>query len=275
MAWYTSSPKHQEKREDNIVSTFSALVVELTIRLPSRPPKAQQRNHGEIRKAPRLRPRRRLRLGLRPVAPRVHPSRGTASHVRHGGPPRPPGEGPPRAQVLGHRRHQRGDGRVHRRSPGRGRGIRPGRSRPRRDRRRRGQLRLEDRRRGWRDPVGGVENLHEIFNYFSKLDSKYEVLDKARAQLEVALDKVKKSDTANPETVEKIESALSSTNAKIKEINDEYDLVGVGMTALGVVGDLVEKAIVKAGELNEEYQLLSKAADALKEAVDKAKAASK
>lgn len=49
----------------------------------------------------------------------------------------------------------------------------------------------------------------------------------------------------------------------------------MGMTALGVVGDLVEKAIVKAGELNEEYQLSSKAADALKEAVDKAKAASK
>ena len=69
----------------------------------------------------------------------------------------------------------------------------------------------------------------------------------------------------------KIESALSSTNAKIKEINDEYDLVGVGMTALGVVGDLVEKAIVKAGELNEEYQLSSKASDALKEAIEKAK----
>lgn len=114
----------------------------------------------------------------------------------------------------------------------------------------------------------------EIFNYFSKLDSKYEVLDKAKAQLEVALEKVKKSETANPETIEKIESALSSTNAKIKEINDEYDLVGVGMTALGVVGDLVEKAIVKAGELNEEYQLSSKASNALKEAVEKAKKAS-
>lgn len=114
----------------------------------------------------------------------------------------------------------------------------------------------------------------EIFNYFSKLDSKYEVLDKAKVQLEVALEKVKKSETANPETIEKIESALSSTNAKIKEINDEYDLVGVGMTALGVVGDLVEKAIVKAGELNEEYQLSSKASNALKEAVEKAKKAS-
>lgn len=114
----------------------------------------------------------------------------------------------------------------------------------------------------------------EIFNYFSKLDSKYEVLDSAKGQLENALEKVKSSDTANPETVQKIESALASTNAKISEINDEYDLVGTGMTALGVVGDLVEKAIIKAGELNEEYSLSSKASAALSDAVAKAKASS-
>mmetsp|Transcript_4609 Transcript_4609/g.6734 ORF Transcript_4609/g.6734 Transcript_4609/m.6734 type:complete len:231 (+) Transcript_4609:121-813(+) len=113
----------------------------------------------------------------------------------------------------------------------------------------------------------------EIFNYFSKLDSKYEVLDSAKGQLEKALEKVKSSESANPETIEKIESALSSTNKKISEINDEYDLVGTGMTALGVVGDLVEKAIIKAGELNEEYELSSKATKALSDAVDKAKAA--
>lgn len=115
----------------------------------------------------------------------------------------------------------------------------------------------------------------EIFNYFSKLDSKYELLDKAKVQLENALDKVKSSESANPETIEKIEKALSSTNSKIKEINDEYDLVGVGLTALGVVGDLVEKAVIKAGELNEEYQLSSKATAALSEAVEKAKAANR
>jgi len=115
----------------------------------------------------------------------------------------------------------------------------------------------------------------EIFNYFSKLDSKFEVLDKAKIQLENALEKVKNTENANPETIEKIESALSSTNSKIREINDEYDLVGTGMTALGVVGDLVEKAIIKAGELNEEYQLSSKATAALSDAVDKAKASSK
>lgn len=115
----------------------------------------------------------------------------------------------------------------------------------------------------------------EIFNYFSKLDSKYEVLDQAKGQLESALDKVKSSEGANPETIEKIESALASTNAKISEINDEYDLVGTGMTALGVVGDLVEKAIIKAGELNDEYQLSSKATSALSDAIEKAKAANK
>ena len=113
----------------------------------------------------------------------------------------------------------------------------------------------------------------EIFNYFSKLDSKYEVLDNAKSQLESALEKVKKSDSANPETIDKIESALKNTNSKIREINDEYDLVGTGMTALGVVGDLVEKAIIKAGELNEEYKLSDKATKAIGDAVEKAKKA--
>merc|ERR1719253_1007329 len=87
----------------------------------------------------------------------------------------------------------------------------------------------------------------EGFNYFSKLDAKYEVLDQAKGQLENALAKVKANPNGNPETVQKIESALASTTAKIEEINDEYDLVGTGMTALGVIGDLVEKAVVKAG----------------------------
>ena len=45
------------------------------------------------------------------------------------------------------------------------------------------------------------------------------------------------------------------------------------MTALGVIGDLVEKAVVKAGELNEEYQLSSKALAALSDATASAKAA--
>lgn len=111
----------------------------------------------------------------------------------------------------------------------------------------------------------------EVYNYLAKLDDKYDVLNKAKTSLEDALSKVKNQGNVDPETVDKLETALSSTNQKIKEINNEYDLVGAGSTALGVVGDLVEKAVAKATELNKEYNLTDKAKEALGQAVDKAK----
>lgn len=113
----------------------------------------------------------------------------------------------------------------------------------------------------------------EVYNYLSKIDAKYEVLDNAKSTLESTLDKVKSSGNADPAVVEKLEKALSSTTSKIKEINDEYDLVGAGTTALGVIGDLVERAVKKAGELNEDYKLSDRALDAVKSAVDKTKKA--
>ena len=67
------------------------------------------------------------------------------------------------------------------------------------------------------------------------------------------MNKLKSNGSIEPESIAKVEAALASTSAKIGEINEEYDLVGASVTALGVVGDLVEKAIKKAGELNEEY----------------------
>jgi hypothetical protein len=115
----------------------------------------------------------------------------------------------------------------------------------------------------------------QVFNYLAGLDKKYEVLNKAKISLQEAVDKLKSQDSVDKETLAKVESALSSTKSKISEINDEYDLVGAGTTALGVVGDLVEKAVKKFGELNEEYKLTGKATDALKGAVDKAKLAAK
>lgn len=115
----------------------------------------------------------------------------------------------------------------------------------------------------------------QVFNYLAGLDSKYEVLKKAQASLQKSLDNLKKSDSVDPATIEKVEKALANTKAKITEINDEYDLVGGATTALGVVGELVEKAIKKAGELNEEYKLTDKATTSLKSAVEKAKEAAK
>lgn len=111
----------------------------------------------------------------------------------------------------------------------------------------------------------------ETYNYLTKLDTKYEVLTKAKTSLEEALEKVKSGENANAETIEKVEKALASTTSKLKEINDEYDLVGAGVTALGVCGDLVEKALKKAGELNEEYKLTDKALGSVKTAVEQAK----
>ncbi|KAL7557147.1 hypothetical protein ACA910_002429 [Epithemia clementina (nom. ined.)] len=113
----------------------------------------------------------------------------------------------------------------------------------------------------------------EVFNYLAALDSKYEALGKAKNSLDDALTKLKSQPNVDPETLTKVEKAISSTKKKVSEINDEYDLVGGGMTALGVIGDLVEKAVQKVGELNKEYKLSDKAVVSLKGAVEKAKEA--
>jgi hypothetical protein len=113
----------------------------------------------------------------------------------------------------------------------------------------------------------------EIYNYLATLDAKYELLNSAKTSLEETLDKVKSSDKVDPETVKKVENALASTTSKINEINEEYDLLEVSKTSLGVIGDLVEKAVKKAGELNDEYKLTDKATSAISSAVEKAKKA--
>ena len=115
----------------------------------------------------------------------------------------------------------------------------------------------------------------EVFNYLANIDKKYSLLESAKSSLQASLDKLKSQDSVDPATIEKVETALAQTNSKIKEINDEYDLVGGATTALGVFGDLIEKAVKKAGELNEEYQLSSKAQESLAKAVEKAKEATK
>jgi phage-related minor tail protein len=115
----------------------------------------------------------------------------------------------------------------------------------------------------------------EVFNYLANLNNKYEVLNKAQSSLETSLEKLKSQDTIDKETVDKVEKALSGTTAKIKEINDEYDVVGGSLTALGVLGELVEKAVDKAKEVNSEYKITDKALTSAKQAVEKAKEAAK
>ncbi len=103
----------------------------------------------------------------------------------------------------------------------------------------------------------------------AKLDAKYTLLVKAQSALQESYDKVKDNVNVDPETVEKVEKALADTTGKINEINEEYDIVGYGLMALGGVGDLTEKAVKKTVELNEEYNLTDKAKDAVKAAIEK------
>merc|ERR1712021_194568 len=97
---------------------------------------------------------------------------------------------------------------------------------------------------------------------------KNELTDKVSGAIGGAFENLKSQQ--DPETVANVEQALGGTKAKISEFNDEYDLVGAGMTALGVVGDLVEKTANAAGELNEQYDLTDKAKDALDAGMEQA-----
>ncbi|GMH72324.1 hypothetical protein TrRE_jg5930 [Triparma retinervis] len=111
----------------------------------------------------------------------------------------------------------------------------------------------------------------EVYNYMVKLDNKYEVLKKSQEALQASYDNIKDSETVDPETVSKVEKALADTTSKITEINDEYDIVGAGLQALGIVGDITEKAVIKTVELNKEYKLTDKGIEAVQRLIDKVK----
>ena len=108
----------------------------------------------------------------------------------------------------------------------------------------------------------------EIYNFFAKLDTKYNVLEKTQSNLEATLSDLK-AKNADDSTVRKVEIALSTTTSKIQDLNDEYDLVGSTMSGLGFVGEVVENSIKKAGELDSDYQLTNKAMKTIKTAVKK------
>ena len=109
----------------------------------------------------------------------------------------------------------------------------------------------------------------EVVNYVNALNEKYTVLNKAQSALEASYDKLKGQEKVDTESLAKVEKALSDTRGKITEINDEYDIVGAGFQALGIVGDVTEKAVKKSIELNEEYKITDKGIEAVKVLVDK------
>merc|ERR1719221_2290691 len=86
----------------------------------------------------------------------------------------------------------------------------------------------------------------EVYNYLATLDNKYEVLASAQSSLEGAPDKLKSQEKVDSAAVEKVESALASTKAKIDELNEEYQLTDKAKTALSSAVDKAKEAAAKA-----------------------------
>lgn len=93
----------------------------------------------------------------------------------------------------------------------------------------------------------------DVYNFLLKINGKYDLTDKAGAQLKDQLNKLKAGSSG--ETIAKVEDALSKATSKFNELDKEYDLVEKGKQALGYAGDLSAKAIDKGIELNAEYKL--------------------
>ena len=93
----------------------------------------------------------------------------------------------------------------------------------------------------------------DVYNFLLKINGKYDLTDKAGAQLKDQLNKLKAGSSG--ETIAKVEDALSKATSKFNELDKEYDLVEKGKQALGYAGDLSAKAIDKGLELNAEYKL--------------------
>ena len=98
----------------------------------------------------------------------------------------------------------------------------------------------------------------EVSNYLLKLESKYDVLYRTKIQLEDTLDKLKESDGVKGEAIDKVEKALASTVTRMAVISDEYDFWGETTSALGFVGELVEKTATTIQTINKDFKLLDR-----------------
>lgn len=113
----------------------------------------------------------------------------------------------------------------------------------------------------------------DTFNFFAKLNTKYDLTDKAGSAANGAIDKLKEKD--NEGVFDKVEDALATTTDKLSALNDEFDLVSKGKQVVWVAGDLSEKAIEKSIALNDEYKIVDQAVEKAKEATSKATEAAK
>lgn len=112
----------------------------------------------------------------------------------------------------------------------------------------------------------------QVYNYLSRLDDKYRGLEKARESLAAAYKQLESEPNADPLYLRRIEQSLERTAARMRELNEKYDLVDSGFVALGVVGDLVEITLNKIDEVNGKYKLTDRAWSAVTNGIKGSKA---
>mmetsp|Transcript_18525 Transcript_18525/g.26655 ORF Transcript_18525/g.26655 Transcript_18525/m.26655 type:complete len:186 (+) Transcript_18525:1059-1616(+) len=109
----------------------------------------------------------------------------------------------------------------------------------------------------------------ELYNTIAKIQNDNEILNKSRDFIaKDVVGRVKTLDGVDVESVNKVEETLSSTTKKVAELNEEYDFVGSAGQALRVFGDIFEMTVMKLTDLNEELQVTERAADAIKSGVE-------
>lgn len=112
---------------------------------------------------------------------------------------------------------------------------------------------------------GVGKNVVEIYNFFTKLNTKYE-LDK---KITETVSKVGSSVDTSNETVATVTKTASTAVAKFDELNKEYDLVSKGKQVVEVAATLSETALEKIEELNAKYDFVETTKKAATVAVKK------
>jgi chromosome segregation ATPase len=104
------------------------------------------------------------------------------------------------------------------------------------------------------------------------LEAKLKIVKKSKKDLEGTLETLNNSDGVDREAKKKVEDTLAKVTTRLVMLNEEFDPLGAGLVAvLKAIGDLVEKIVDAAGEVNEELHLTNVARTSIKEAVDRTK----
>jgi hypothetical protein len=88
----------------------------------------------------------------------------------------------------------------------------------------------------------------EVTNYAQKVNSKYELTDKASKAIGGAID------GSDIEALSTVKKTLAEASDKVKGFNEEYKLIDKVGDALTIAKDLSVQAIDKVGELNEKVR---------------------